>query len=62
MPISMDIQSSYAIALRSTWSLHGINFVLIKKLSHSLIWLFDPWYWRGQTSRPIIHNRKLSPA
>lgn len=30
MPISMDVQSRYAIALNSTWSLHGINFVLIK--------------------------------
>lgn len=30
MPIAMDVQSRYAIALKSTWSLHGINSVLTR--------------------------------
>lgn len=31
MPIWMYKVGTYAIALKSTWSLHGINFVLIKE-------------------------------
>lgn len=59
----MDVQSRYAIVLKSTWSLHhgcidfsinfGTNFVLIKTRSDSSICLLDPWYPRAQPSRPI---------